>query len=78
MSKCKIVLEPVQTAERLYVNGETLIADETTIASLVSAGVAVRIEEEEIETPKTKVVSAEILQPTSRRRRQTEEIEEVI
>lgn len=84
MPKCKITLEPVQTKDRIYVNGETLEADETTIAGLVSAGVAVRLSDDTkitlapeaiavVETAKTSVER----QPTRRRRQQTEETEEV-
>lgn len=77
MPKCKIILEPVQTKDRVYVNGETLEADETTIAALVSVGVAVRLAEEtEVIAETSKPVIEQ--QPTRRRRQQTEEIEEVV
>lgn len=73
-------MEPVQTRDRTYVNGETLEADEKTIASLVSAGVAVRITEEIAAKPESKTELKETVEQTTprRRRQQTEEPEEVI
>jgi hypothetical protein len=75
MPKCEIILEPVQTKDRVYVNGETLEADETTVASLVSVGVAIRLADETVTEIAKSVVEQ---QPTRRRRQQTEEIEEVV
>ena len=76
MSKCKIILEPVQTKDRLYVNGETLEADETTIAGLITAGVVIPIEEELW----AKVESKEATEPTTTRRKRPNltESEEVV
>lgn len=76
MSKCKIILEPVQTKDRLYVNGETLEADETTIAGLIAAGVVIPIEEE----LRAKVENKEATEPTTTRRKRPNltESEEVV
>lgn len=76
MPKCKIILEPVQTKDRIYVNGETLEADETTIAGLIAAGVVIPIEEE----LRAKVESKEATEPTTTRRKRSNltESEEVV
>ncbi len=76
MPKCKIILEPVQTKDRLYVNGETLEADETTIAGLIAAGVVIPIEEE----LRAKVENKEATEPTTTRRKRPNltESEEVV
>lgn len=76
MPKCKIILEPVQTKDRLYINGETLEADETTIAGLIAAGVVIPIEEE----LRAKVENKEATEPTTTRRKRPNltESEEVV
>ena len=76
MPKCKIILEPVQTKDRIYVNGDTLEADEATVTGLVNIGVAVPITEE-INKPQLKPETSLSTEPVTPRRRkqQVEETE---
>lgn len=87
MPKCKIVAEPVRHKGRDYNNGEILEAPTDVITSLVSIGVAVRVEDvptvqaPAVSTPVTPVTPVETPQPpttSSRRRKAVEPEDEVV
>lgn len=76
MPKCKIILEPVRTRDRVYGNGEILEADETTVTGLVNIGVATLITEE-ANKPQIRSETSLVTEPVTPRRRkqQVEETE---